>query len=74
MIEFVSLVIEVLAIVIIVIAIIYATPSTQPASSGHGHNDAAYHDFKVQLGKGLLLGLEILVAADVVRTVALHPR
>jgi uncharacterized membrane protein len=27
----------------------------------------------VQLGRGLLLGLEMLVAADVVRTVALAP-
>ena len=33
----------------------------------------AYEDYKHQLGKTLLLGLEFLVAADVVRTVALEP-
>ena len=33
----------------------------------------AYESYKHQLGKALLLGLELLVAADVVRTVALEP-
>ncbi len=33
----------------------------------------AYHRFKVWMGRTLLLGLEILVAADVVNTVALQP-
>lgn len=33
----------------------------------------AYHRFKVWMGRALLLGLEILVAADVVNTVALEP-
>jgi len=33
----------------------------------------AYESYKSQLGKALLLGLELLVAADVVRTVALEP-
>jgi uncharacterized membrane protein len=33
----------------------------------------AYESYKHQLGKGLLLGLELLVAADVIRTVALEP-
>jgi len=33
----------------------------------------AYENYKHQLGKTLLLGLEFLVAADVVRTVALEP-
>jgi uncharacterized membrane protein len=32
-----------------------------------------YERYKLQLAKGLLLGLEFLVAADVVRTVALRP-
>jgi uncharacterized membrane protein len=34
--------------------------------------DANYREYKHTLGKGLLLGLEILVAADVIRTVALE--
>jgi uncharacterized membrane protein len=32
-----------------------------------------YNHYKVLLGRGLLLGLEMLVAADIVRTVALEP-
>lgn len=34
---------------------------------------AAYDSYKHQIGRSLLLGLEFLVAADVVRTVALEP-
>lgn len=33
----------------------------------------AYGQYKVRLGKALLLGLELLVAADIIRTVALEP-
>ena len=33
----------------------------------------AYGRYKVHLGKGLLLGLEMLVAADIIRTIALEP-
>jgi uncharacterized membrane protein len=32
-----------------------------------------YREYKHSLGRALLLGLEILVAADVIRTVALEP-
>jgi len=38
-----------------------------------GVQPGAYENYKHQLGKTLLLGLEFLVAADVVRTVALEP-
>jgi len=34
---------------------------------------AAYDSYKQQIGRSLLLGLEFLVAGDVVRTVALEP-
>jgi uncharacterized membrane protein len=32
-----------------------------------------YHAYKVRIGRSLLLGLEILVAADIVKTIALEP-
>jgi uncharacterized membrane protein len=35
--------------------------------------DKSYETYKQQLGRPLLLGLELLVAADVIRTVALAP-
>jgi uncharacterized membrane protein len=34
---------------------------------------ALYESYRRQLGRSLLLGLELLVAADIVRTVALEP-
>jgi uncharacterized membrane protein len=65
-------VIELLAVVIIVAAIFYATiryllhAALRPEEGNH------YQDLKTRLGRALLLGLEILVAADIVRTVALE--
>lgn len=37
------------------------------------HEQAVYTDFRQQLGRAILLGLELLVAADIVRTVAVTP-
>ncbi len=34
---------------------------------------AAYTTFKHQIGRGLLLGLDLLIAGDVIRTVTLEP-
>jgi uncharacterized membrane protein len=71
-IEYAALAIEVLAVAIIVVAIFYAVfrysvrGIVQPGAEGR------YRELKVYLGQSLLLGLEILVAADVVRTVALE--
>lgn len=72
--EWASLVIEVLGAGIIVAGVIkvaitrgtirYLFKLGQPV---------VYESYKHQLGKTLLLGLEFLVAADVVRTVALEP-
>jgi uncharacterized membrane protein len=39
----------------------------------HWRNNQAYTQYKVTLDRALLLGLNVLVAADVVRTVALEP-
>jgi uncharacterized membrane protein len=63
--------IEVLAVAIIVIAIIHG--SIRFLFNITNKPDDAYEGYKTQLGKGLLLGLEFLVAADVVRTVVLEP-
>lgn len=72
LIEYAALAIEVLAVVIIVAAIF--------ASMGHylfravvePEIEQRYRELKIRLGRALLLGLEILVAADIVRTVALE--
>jgi uncharacterized membrane protein len=39
----------------------------------HLSEPGAFESYKFQLAKALLMGLELLVAADVVRTVALEP-
>jgi uncharacterized membrane protein len=71
--EYFAIGIEVLAAAIIVVGILWATtvflrrywlPRPAPAE---------YDRYRERLGRTLLLGLEILVAADVVRTVALDP-
>ena len=63
--------IEVLAVLIIIVGIIYGIGRyffNQRQQVGN-----AYKRFKDQIGKALLLGLEFLVAADIIRTVALSP-
>jgi len=71
-IEWASLVIEVVAVVIIVVAIINALARYVLRAILRPEEDKHYQRLKVSLGKALLLGLEILVAADIVRTVALE--
>ena len=70
-IEKAALAIEVLAVAIIVVAIFYATIRYLLQTVLHPQAEDGYQQLKVSLGKSLLLGLEILVAADIVRTVAL---
>lgn len=71
-IEFAALAIEILAVVIIIIAIFYNVIRYSFRGLFKLDDDDRYRDLKIGLGKALLLSLEILVAADVVRTVALE--
>ena len=64
-----SLLIEVLAVAIIVGGITYASILFLLR---RGPLDA-YSSYRARLGRALLLGLEVLVAADIIRTVALEP-
>src|SRR6266536_6121808 len=73
LIEIVSLLIELLAVAIIVVAIAYASVRAAAEGLARGAFDDAYTRYKTRLGRSLLLGLEILIAADVIRTVALEP-
>jgi uncharacterized membrane protein len=71
-IEYAALAIEILAVVIIVGAIFYAIGHYLIRAAFRTEYEALYRQLKVRLGRALLLGLEILVAADIVRTVALE--
>lgn len=71
LIELAAEAIEAFAVVIIVIAVVhgsvrYVVHLKQQVENG-------YEQYKAQVGKALLLGLEILVAADIIKTVALEP-
>jgi uncharacterized membrane protein len=67
--EAAALLIEVLAVAIIVVAIVYASILYAVQRGGPDQ----YTSFRARLGRALLLGLEVLVAADIIRTVALQP-
>ena len=63
--------IELFAVAIIVISIAHGT--VRYLLHIQRRVEDAYAHYKEQLAKSLLLGLEFLVAADIVRTVALEP-
>lgn len=71
-IEWAALAIEITAVAIIAGAIIYSITRFLFEAIFKPEKEDQYRKLKVRLGKALLLGLEILVAADIVRTVALE--
>jgi uncharacterized membrane protein len=71
--EYAATGIEILAVVIIVTVIVIATVSYVTAIGARRADKTTYTDFRHRVGRALLLGLEILVAADIIRTVVLEP-
>lgn len=71
-IELAALAIELIAVAIIAGAIVYAISQYLFQSILRPGEGGQYQQLKIRLGKALLLGLEILVAADIIRTVALE--
>ena len=68
--EQVGLVIDAAGVLVVVVGIVVAairllTKSSAPIGK--------YKQFRQDLGRGILLGLEFLVAADIIRTVAVTP-
>jgi uncharacterized membrane protein len=61
--------VEALAVVIMVYYIIFGT--TRWILHSSKKVEGGYERYRVVLGKALLVGLELLVAADIIRTVAL---
>jgi uncharacterized membrane protein len=58
--------IEVFGVMVIVVGIAWSTLLYLRSLAG-----ASYDAYKIRIGRSLLLGLEILVAADIVKTIAL---
>jgi uncharacterized membrane protein len=65
--------IELLAVAIIVATIVLGTLVYVIQILRRGADVATYRDYRHRIARALLLGLEILVAADIIRTVALQP-
>lgn len=72
LIEYASIFIEVVAVIIIVAAIVSALMHYFIHYAFRRGLGDHYREFKIRIGRSLLLGLEVLVAADIVRTVALE--
>ncbi|HUF22407.1 MAG TPA: DUF1622 domain-containing protein [Burkholderiales bacterium] len=68
--DVVILVIDVTGVLVIIFGMLLAT--ARLVMSGRRHADP-YRRFRQDLGRGILLGLEFLVAADIIRTVAVAP-
>ncbi|GAB3395296.1 DUF1622 domain-containing protein [Humibacter soli] len=64
-------VIDIVGVAVIVIGAIAAALLTVPGLLGRRPD--VYDRFRIQLGRTILLGLELLVAADIIRTVAVTP-
>jgi uncharacterized membrane protein len=65
--------IELVGIAVIVIGAALATLTFLLALVRGGAFDAMYRTYRQGLGRAILLGLEFLVAADIIRTVAISP-
>ncbi len=64
---------EAMAVLVIVVGLVIGLVRFGRDAASRAHRSETYHRFKSWMGRTLLLGLEILVAADVVNTVALEP-
>jgi len=72
-IEFVGKAMEGAGVAIIVAGALYATAAflLDLRRPGQGHD--RYRDYRRSLGRAILLGLEFLIAGDIIRTVAIEP-
>jgi uncharacterized membrane protein len=64
---------EWIGVAVIIAAFVLATVRSARALAGGGGGTAAYKVGRSSFGWGILLGLELLVAADLIRTIAVQP-
>jgi uncharacterized membrane protein len=67
--KIVGLGIELLAAVVIVARLVWSTYLFLRRGMAEEH----YEAYKIRIGRSLLLGLEVVVAADIVKTIAVQP-
>jgi uncharacterized membrane protein len=69
----ISKVIDGAGVAVIVLGLLLATAVFLLAQRERAQRDESYRLYRQQVGKAILLGLEFLVAADIIRTVAVAP-
>ena len=69
-IELVAMILEVMGVAVIALAFLYATVRSLLSFRGR---EGAYERLRNFIGKALQLGLEFLIAADIIRTVSVKP-
>ncbi|GAA4367246.1 DUF1622 domain-containing protein [Agromyces bauzanensis] len=70
-IEQVGEIVDIIGVVAIVVGVVYAMADA--ALRGLRRRGPVYSRFRRVLGRAILLGLELLVAADIIKTVAVTP-
>lgn len=65
--------IDAIGVAVIVAGALVGTALFAYRMSGGQQFTAAYRDYRTGLGRAILLGLEFLVAGDIIRTVAISP-
>jgi uncharacterized membrane protein len=72
-IELISLGFEITGVIVLVIGTLYAFIVFATSLLSRGMAPPAYQALRRDMGKAILMGLELLVAADIVRTIAIDP-
>lgn len=70
-IELAGSVMDGLGVLVLIVGALYSTIAF--VLRKHAGADDSYFTYRKNLGKAILLGLELLVAADIIRTVAVSP-
>lgn len=72
--EVVSRSVDALGAIVIVLGILHAGLRwVRRRQAGTAQGDSAYRRLRQDVGRGILLGLELMVAGDIIRTVAVEP-
>lgn len=71
--DLVSKIIDAAGVVVVVCGLLIATSVFALAQRERRRRLLAYRVYRQQVGKAVLLGLEFLVSADIIRTVAVAP-
>jgi uncharacterized membrane protein len=71
--DVISKVIDGAGVIVVGVGLLLATGAFALAQRDRDQRPLAYRVYRQQVGKAILLGLEFLIAADIIRTVAVAP-